>query len=350
MKNKFYIFSIVFLLLIFQCSQIFAFGPTSNVQYNGIDVSEWQRDINFEEVKNSGISIVYIKATQGTDYIDPYLEEYYNGAKANDLKIGFYHFLTARSNEEAILEAKFFASSINNYTADCKLAMDFEEFGNLSVDEINSISATFLETVQNLTSKETIIYSDAFNSKNTFNSSLANTYPIWVAEYGVNEPRNGNWTEWTGFQYTNSGRISGISGNVDRDFFTDNIFLSDNTTIKIENNIVPNVNENFIIVQAGDTLSGIAEKYNTSYTYLAQINNIENPNLIYVGEKINIPNSNINTVRDTSHILYIVKSGDTLSGISLKYDVSINTLVSLNDIQNPNLIYVGEILRIPVIN
>ena len=327
MKNKFYIFSIVFLLLIFQCNQLFAFGPTSTVQYNGIDISEWQGDINFEEVKNSGISIVYIKATQGTDYIDPYLEEYYNGAKANDLKIGFYHFLTARSNEEAILEAKFFASSINNY-----------------------ISATFLETVQNLTGKETIIYSDAFNARNTFNSSLANTYPIWVAEYGVNEPRNGNWTEWTGFQYTNSGRISGISGNVDRDFFTDNIFLSDNTTIKIENNIVPNVNENFVIVQTGDTLSRIAEKYNTSYTYLAQINNIENPNLIYVGEKINIPNSNINTVRDTSHILYIVKSGDTLSGISLKYDVSINTLVSLNDIQNPNLIYVGEILRIPVIN
>ena len=119
--------------------------------------------------------------------------------------------------------------------------------------------------------------------------------------------------------------------------------------VELTKNIV-NVNENFIIVQAGDTLSRIAEKYNTSYTYLAQINNIENPNLIYVGEKINIPNSNINTVRDTSHILYIVKSGDTLSGISLKYDVSINTLVSLNDIQNPNLIYVGEILRIPVIN
>lgn len=350
MKNKFYIFSIVFLLLIFQCSQIFAFGPTSNVQYNGIDVSEWQGDINFTEVKNSGISIVYIKATQGTDYIDPYLKEYYSGAKANNLKIGFYHFLTAKSNEEAILEAKFFASIINNYSVDCKLAMDFEEFGNLSVNEINSISATFLETVQNLTGKETIIYSDAFNARDTFSRSLASNYPIWVAEYGVNEPRNGNWAEWTGFQYTNSGRINGISGNVDRDYFTNNIFLNDTTPINIENNIVPNVNENYVIVKAGDTLSGIAEKYNTSYTYLAQINDIKNPNLIYVGERINLPSSSINTVRDTSHILYIVKTGDTLSEISLKFDVSINTLVSLNDIQNPNLIYVGEILRIPVIN
>lgn len=350
MKNKILIVSVIFLLLIVQSIQLFAFGPTSPVIYYGIDISEWQGTINFEKVKADNISVVYIKATQGTDYIDPFLEEYYNGAKDNDLKIGFYHFLTAENTEDAILEAKFFASAINNYSVDCKLAMDFEEFGNLSISEINEISNTFLQTVQNLTKKEMIIYSDAFNSRNTFSLELANNYPIWVAEYGVEEPSNGNWNEWTGFQYTNTGSVNGISGNVDRDYFTDNIFLDDNSAIKIENSISPNVNTDYIIVQSGDTLSGIAEKYNTSYTYLAQINNIQNPNLIYVGERINLPSGNTNTIRDTSHILYIVKSGDTLSQISLTYNVSINTLVSINNIQNPNLIYVGEILRIPVIN
>lgn len=91
-------------------------------------------------------------------------------------------------------------------------------------------------------------------------------------------------------------------------------------------------------------------QYNTSYEYLAQINDISNPNLIFVGQKIFVPTLENNNLGDTSHNLYIVQRGNTLTQISNLYDVSINSIVVLNNISNPNLIFVGEVLRIPSIN
>lgn len=350
MNKKLIILLFCFIIFISSGHSVVAFGPSSSELYNGIDVSEWQGNIDFSDVKQSGIDVVYIKSSQGDNYIDPYFNQHYQNAKANGLKIGFYHFLTAFTEDEAIEQARFFVSVINNYSADCRLAMDFEEFGNLSVSEINNISLAFLNTVTELTNKEVVIYSDAYNARNTFSRDLASQFPVWVADYGVDEPENGNWSSWIGFQYTNQGIIPGISGYVDRDYYTNEIFLSDSSTINVENTPTPSVNDNYIIVQRGDTLSQIAEMYNTSYEYLAQINNISNPNLIFVGQRIYVPSLDNSNVNDTSHILYIVKSGNTLTGISRLYDVSIQSIVELNDISNPNLIFAGQILRIPVIN
>ena len=70
---------IVFLLSIFLFGNLFittfAFGPSSNNIYQGIDVSSWQGNIDFRAVKNSGIDIVYIKSSEGSSYIDPYFEQ-----------------------------------------------------------------------------------------------------------------------------------------------------------------------------------------------------------------------------------------------------------------------------------
>ena len=95
-------------------------------------------------------------------------------------------------------------------------------------------------------------------------------------------------------------------------------------------------------VQAGDTLSGIASKYGTTYQELARINNIANPNVIYPGQVIKI---NGGTVEKT----YTVKSGDTLSGIANKYGTTWQNIYNNNrDIigSNPNLIKPGQILKI----
>ena len=143
---------IVFLRSIFLFGNLFittfAFGPSSNNIYQGIDVSSWQGNIDFRAVKNSGIDIVYIKSSEGSNYIDPYFEQNYRNAKENGLKVGFYHYVTARSVEQARIQANFFARVISGKQPDCRLAMDFESFGNLSVAEINEISKAFLETVK----------------------------------------------------------------------------------------------------------------------------------------------------------------------------------------------------------
>jgi len=350
-KKIFLIFCLFFtLILASSFGKVFAFPASSSEIYDGIDVSEWQGNINFSEVRASGIDIVYIKSSQGTSYIDPYFRSHYESAKQAGLNIGFYHFLTATTVNEAIEQANFFISVINGLDCDCRLAMDFEVFDGLSVEEINNISLEFLSEVQRLSGKEVVIYSDAFNARNTFAERLSQQYPLWVAEYGVQEPSDGNWSTWIGFQYTNQGRISGISTFVDRDYFTSDIFLSDNSTIIVPSAPTPVVTTDFVIVKRGDTLSQIAEIYNTSYQYLAKINDISNPNLIFVGEKIFVPRLDNSNLNDTSHVLYVVKRGNTLTQISMLYGVSIESIVQLNDIENPNLIFSGEVLRIPVIN
>lgn len=337
-------------ILISSFGKVLAFPASSSEIYDGIDVSEWQGNIDFAEVKSSGIDIVYIKSSEGNNYIDPYFKTHYTQAKENNLNIGFYHFLTAATVAEAKTQARFFASVVNGLDTDCRLAMDFEVFDGLSVSEINDISLAFLSELENITEKEVVIYSDAYNARNTFNSELASKYPIWVAEYGTSEPADGNWSTWIGFQYTDQGRVTGISNFVDKDYFTPDIFLSDSSTITVPDSEAPSVNTDFVIVKRGDTLSQIALRYNTSYQYLAKINNISNPNLIFVGERIYVPTLENSNLRDTSHTLYIVKRGNTLSQISRLYGFSVDAIAQLNDIKNVNLIFAGEVLRIPTIN
>jgi len=350
--KKFLNFLLIFMAIFMSvnCAEVKAFSPSSSTIYDGIDVSEWQGEIAWEEVARAGIRVAYIRASEGNNYQDQYAIDNYNGAKENGIRVGFYHYLTATNEEEAIDQAEFFVSTIKGLNVDCKLAMDFESFDGLTNVEINNISRTFLEEVQRLSGKEVIVYSDAFNARNTFSESLAEDYPIWVADYYVEEPADGNWETWDGFQYTDEGRIEGIEGNVDRDYFTSGVFLSDTRAISTTTTPDRETRTTTITVERGDTLSRIAEEYYTSYQYLAKINNIENPNLIFVGQQLIVPQLENNNINETSHVLYIVQRGNTLTGIAREFGVSISDIVRLNDIANPNLIFIGEVLKINVIN
>ena len=79
----------------------YALTPASNPQYQGIDVSNWQGYIDYRQVRESGIEVVYIKASQGSNIKDAYFDINYENAKANGLKVGFYHFLTATNTRRS---------------------------------------------------------------------------------------------------------------------------------------------------------------------------------------------------------------------------------------------------------
>lgn len=314
----------------------------------GIDVSEYQGKIDFIQVKSAGIEVVYIRSSAGNSYKDKYFEQNYEHAKNSNLKIGFYHYVTARNIKEAEEQAIFFAKIIANKAIDCPLAMDFEYFKGLTNTEVNEISKTFLETLTRLTNKELIIYSDAYNARYVFDAELAQNYPLWIAEYEVKEPEISKWSKWTGWQYTDHGRIPGINGNVDRDIFTESILINDNNPVKEPE--VPPTNQTKIIyycVKYGDTLSKIAKEYNISITEIINQNNIKNPNRIYPNEIIKIT-SNYQYQLPTSknNQIYIVKPGDTLSTIANKFQTTVKELATINHIKNPNLIYPGEKINI----
>jgi len=100
----------------------------------------------------------------------------------------------------------------------------------------------------------------------------------------------------------------------------------------------PPTSSHLYVIQRGDTLKKIAVWTNTTVEAILKVNpQINNANLIYVGQTINLPAS-VNT--------YVVQRGDTLKKIAAKFGTTVNSLVSLNGLANPDRIYTGQILRI----
>lgn len=314
-------------------------------QYRGIDISEFQGEIDFEEVRRSGIEAVYIRVGAG-EYTDEYFAENYERAKAAGLKIGFYHYVTARSVDEGRRQARFFASLAAGREPDMRLAMDFEYFGSLSVSQINAISEAYLDELTALTKREAVIYSDLSNARNIFSRALAEKYPLWAAQYGADEPSaNGKWREWVGFQYTDEGRVGGIYGNVDRNIFTEGIFLSDSGRIDGEKrtSVRARTRTLKVYVRAGDTLWAIAREYGTTVEAIARENRIVDPNRIFAGERLRITLP----ARGSGEEIYTVRRGDTTISIAGKFGVTLSALEDRNGLERGETIYAGDKLSIP---
>lgn len=321
-----------------------AIPPSGGRQYRGIDISEFQGEIDFEEVRRSGIEAVYIRAGAG-EYTDEYFAENYERARAAGLKIGFYHYVTARSVEEGRRQARFFASLAAGREPDMRLAMDFEYFGSLSVSQINAISEAYLDELTALTKREAVIYSDLSNARNIFSRALAEKYPLWAAQYGADEPSaNGKWREWVGFQYTDEGRVGGIYGNVDRNIFTEGIFLSNSGRIDGEKrtSVRARTRTLTVYVRTGDTLWAIAREYGTTVEAIARENRIADPNRIFAGERLRITLP----ARGSGEEIYTVRRGDTPISIAGKFGVTLSALEDRNGLERGETIYAGDKLSI----
>ena len=321
--------------------------PSSGRVYRGIDVSYYQGDIDFERVKNSGIEMVYIRSSSGSDFLDPEFEANYEKARAAGLLIGVYHSLTAESEEEAEAQARFFIDCIQGKTIDCRLAMDYNYPDGMTNDELNQNALTFLNTLISGYGQEVLIYSSTYGARDVWSDKIADLVPLWVAEYGVNEPKpNGKWDSYAGFQYSETGRIDGINGDVDLDTFTEAMLKSDSKPDDGEHNEpeTPDTRLIVITIVRGDTLSRLARKYGTTVQELVHMNAIRNPNLIFAGEKLYVRTA---YWQDEIQVqTYTVVRGDTLWRIARRFGTTVARLASVNGIKNPDLIFPGDVLRL----
>lgn len=108
---------IVAFLFFANINMTYAITPSSNPHYEGVDVSDWQGYIDYSQVRASGIEVVYIKASQGSNIKDPYFDINYENAKANGLKVGFYHFLTATNTRRSGTTGSIFCFCDSRKTA-----------------------------------------------------------------------------------------------------------------------------------------------------------------------------------------------------------------------------------------
>ena len=201
----------------------FAAMLASTLAYaDGIDVSHWQGTINWSKVKAAGMQFAFMKATESTTYTDTQLATNWAGVQAVGMYRGAYHFARPKVGT-APAQAKYFVSKVGSFQGAGTLppVLDLEASGGLGVTDLRNWTATWLQTVEQLTGRTPIIYvSPAFWEHYLGNSTAFTRYPLWIAHYGVSTPRvPGGWPTWTFWQRTSSGTVSGISGNVDMNRF-----------------------------------------------------------------------------------------------------------------------------------
>ena len=333
------------------------------VSYRGIDVSNWSGYINWREVRDAGIEVAIIQASEGTFYRDPYLHEFYNGAKENGIKVGFYHFFNPGSSPTPSEQARYFVDTIRGLDSDLKLVLDLEQTGGLDNYEVTRQAIEFLEEVRNYSGLDVAVYTYTnFAQYNLYEGLGLSEYPLWIAQLSEGGPSpNPIWgNKYVAWQYSDTGRVRGINASTDLDLIYDGMFLDDREDIPKEQKQpqrIPGTRQEpstqsgviYYTVQEGDTLTSIAQKYDTTVHEITVTNSIVNPNLIYVGEVLKIYPGNRSIIKRKKVFTttYIVQSGDTLTLIAIKFDTTVQAIAELNDLQNPNLIYVGEILKIP---
>lgn len=299
---------------------------------------------------------VICKATEGTGYVNPYCDEHYQSAKAAGKLLGVYHYASG-GNPEA--EAEFFINNVQGYLREAILVLDWESGNNAAWGD-SSWVARFCAHIVALTGINPMIYVQRSAANQC--TGLGD-YGIWLAEYMDYAPRG--WNDYTEpnysgeyamHQFTSSGAISGWDGPLDL-----SLFFGDATAWNLYAGATgqpipqPQVQEyaqpvaqtdgTTYIVQPGDTLSGIATRYGTTYQSLAAINNIADPNRIYPGQEIVIDGA-ATEAPAAGAVYYTIKPGDTLSGIASTYGTTWQWLAEMNGISDPNLIYPGNTIRV----
>lgn len=298
---------------------------------------------------------VICKATEGTGYVNPYCDEHYQSAKAAGKLLGVYHYASG-GNPEA--EAEFFINNVQGYLHEAILVLDWESGDNAAWGD-SSWVARFCAQVVALTGINPMIYVQ----RSAVNQCVGlGDYGIWLAEYPDYAPRGWdayyppNYSgDYAMHQFTSSGAISGWSGPLDLSlFFGDtNAWLAyagatgqpiPQPQIQVQSYEQPTVQSSgtTYIVQLGDTLSEIAQRFGTTYQSLAAINNIADPNRIYPGQEIVIDGA----ASEASTEYYTIQPGDTLSGIAERYGTSYQYLAYINGISDPNKIYAGDTIRV----
>lgn len=370
----------------------------SESEIKGIDVSKWQGKIDWDKVKSNDIRFAMIRLGYGSNDglscgIDSYFEQNVESALKAGISIGCYFYSYALSVEAAQKEAQFVVNILNRYKGvfTYPIAFDIEDKSQatLSKHTLTNMVIAFGNIIE-----EAGFYYSVYSSLNWFKTHLNDIrikrFDHWLAQWSSAPTYSGTFGLW---QYCSTGKVAGISGNVDM-----NISYKDYPAIIKSSKLngftnslqVPNI-------PSSAAMPSPAESGNLNNALNLNVNDIVNfkgsnhytsanaahGSLTKAGKaKITAVNAGakhpyhcraVNDVgafisgvygwvdaKDVSKIksstpaapnatdeIYVVKSGDTLSSIAMKYGTTYQKLASYNNISNPNIITVGQKIKIP---
>lgn len=189
----------------------------------GIDVSQHQGDIDWQQVRQAGFEFVILRiggrgwGEAGTLYIDDRAQEYYRDAKDAGLKIGAYFFSQAITPEEAREEARFTLEQLEGWELDLPVAFDWEYMGEdartagIEQDTLTECVVAFCQEIEK-TGRETMLYTNPHHAGVGLDLEALDGMNVWIALYSEEMSYPYYITAW---QYTDCGTVPGIEGDVD---------------------------------------------------------------------------------------------------------------------------------------
>lgn len=277
----------------------------------GIDVSEFQGNINWEAVKHAGIQFAMVRAGYGASNIDQQFRKNANECNRVGIPLGIYWFSYAYTALMAEQEAESCLETIEDFNVSYPVCFNFEydsiRYANqrgisMSKRLASELATAFCSRVEK-SGYFAMYYSNPNYLSRVFAPSLRQSYALWFAQY-ANTPSADDIAVW---QYTSNGTVDGISGKVNRNIAQYDIAdviqkagLNRQSTVKpcSPKPLLPKLPAPSIPmpvvpykIKPGDTLCTIANRFGTTVSQLQKLNGIANPNLLYTGTTIHIQGS-----------------------------------------------------------
>ena len=187
----------------------------------GIDISHYQQVTDWLKVARD-VSFIFLKATEGEHYVDPKFAANWVGAQSVGLPVGAYHFFDPA--QDAGIQAQHFCAVLDKVTGKRLPPMfDIEKTGGVSQALILTKAQKWLDIVEKHTGQRPFLYTYTSFATQLRLAKRFSDSPLWIAQYGAKTPKLCGWGHWTFWQYSQTGRIPGILGNVDLDYFNGTI-------------------------------------------------------------------------------------------------------------------------------
>ena len=259
----------------------------------GMDISKHQGNIDWDRVKAEGkVKFAMIRLGYGLNTLDPTFKENVKEAERVGIPWGAYFYSYALNVDQAKTEAQFVLDVLKDYPPDYPIAFDMEDAdgynknrGMPSNAQLVSICDTFMGMMEKA-GYYTMLYASRSWLNSQLKSTKLNKYDKWLAEWRDQATYKGTYGMW---QYTDQGKVSGISGHVDLNI----AYVDYEKVIKPTKKPVVKPKPEYINsykIKLGDTLGGIATKYGTTTKRIMQLNpSIKNANRIFAGQVIKIP-------------------------------------------------------------